>query len=201
MIALTPDQHKIVDVAFKRFAKVGHENTTMAQIAKDLGYSRTFLYYYFPDKESIFRGALARRSDLYFESIEKELKKKLSGFKTLEGVLKLKISCARDFQCLGIYTNVEMFRMLITDEDLKYIFVKEHKLVTQIIQMGIKDGSIRKCNAAKTASLIIDGVHGSMSVVLKKLMVDTHISQKHLDAIAKRQLEFGGFLLQAIKKN
>ncbi len=200
MITLTPDQHKIIDVAFKRFAKVGHENTTMAQIAKDLGYSRTFLYYYFPDKESIFRGALIRRSNLYFASVAKEVKKKLPGYKTLEGILKLKIACARDFQSLGIYTNVTVFRMLLSDPDLKFIFLDEHKVITKVIQDGIKDGSVVKCNAAKTASMIIDGVHGSMSVGLKKLAGDGKVSNPDLDELCKKQLEFGAFLLQAIKK-
>lgn len=199
MITLTPDQHKIIDVAFKRFSKVGHENTTMAQIAKDLGYSRTFLYYYFPDKESIFKGALIRRSNKYFEAVEKEMKKKNSGIKTLESVFKLKINCARDFQSLGIYTNVAVFRMLLSDPDLRYIFQDEHKFFSKILQDGIKDNSIQKCNVPKTVSMILDSIHGFMSVGLKKMSPDGKFTNQELDDLSKRQLEFTAFLLQALK--
>lgn len=199
MITLTPDQHKIIDVAFKRFSKFGHENTTMAQIAKDLGYSRTFLYYYFPDKESIFKGALIRRSNRYFESIEKELKKNNSGIKTLESVFKLKLSCALDFQSLGIYTNVTLFRMLLNDPDLRYIFQDEQKYFSRIIQDGIKDNTIRKCNVSKTSTMLLDSVHGFMSVGLKKLSPEGKVSGADMDEISKRQLEFTSLLLQALR--
>lgn len=199
MITLTPDQHKIIDVAFKRFSRVGHENTTMAQIAKDLGYSRTFLYYYFPDKESIFKGALIRRSNKYFEAVEKELKKKNSGMKTLEAVFKLKIHCARDFQSLGIYTNITVFRMLLTDPDLRYIFQDEQKFFSKILQDGIKDNTIKKCHVQKTTTMILDSIHGFMSVGLRKLLVDEKMTNQELDELSKRQLEFTSFLLQALR--
>jgi AcrR family transcriptional regulator len=201
MITLTPDQHKIIDVAFKRFSKMGHENTTMAQIAKDLGYSRTFLYYYFPDKESIFKGALIRRSNKYFEAVEKEMKKKNSGVKTLEAVFRLKINCARDFQSLGFYTNVTVFRMLLSDPDLRYIFLDEHKYFSKILQDGIKDSTIQKCNVSKTVGMILDSIHGFMSVGLKKMSPDGKFSNQELDELSKRQLEFTSLLLQALRAN
>jgi len=201
MITLTPDQHKIIDVAFKRFSKMGHENTTMAQIAKDLGYSRTFLYYYFPDKESIFKGALTSRSNKYFEAVEKELKKHNSGIKTLEAVFKLKITCARDFQSLGIYTNITVFRMLVNDPDLRFIFQDEHKFFSKILQDGIKDNTIQKCNIQKTTSMILDSIHGFMSVGLRELGMEGKITNQEMDELSKRQLEFTSFLLQALKVN
>jgi AcrR family transcriptional regulator len=200
MMTLTSDQHKIIDAAFKRFSKYGHENTTMASIAKDLGYSRTFLYYYFQDKESIFKAALIRRTDRYFEALEKEFKKKTSGINMLEALLKAKIGCAKDFQSLGVYTNITLFRMILNDPDLKYIFTTELKMVSRIIQDGIKDGTIKKCHSAKTAAIIVDGLHGFMSVGLRKL-TDTKISQKDLEDLYKKQLEFGTFLVQGIKKD
>lgn len=46
---------RIVDAAQKRFAHYGLAKTTMNDIADDLGISKASLYYYFPDKESIFK--------------------------------------------------------------------------------------------------------------------------------------------------
>lgn len=46
---------KILDVAKKRFAHYGLAKTTMAEIAKDLAFSKALLYYYFPDKNSLLR--------------------------------------------------------------------------------------------------------------------------------------------------
>lgn len=200
MIVLSADQNKIIDAAFKRFAKSGPENTTMAQIAKDLGYSRTFLYYYFPDKESIYKAALIQRSNRYFEGVQKEMKKKIPAFKKLEGLVKIKIGCGKDFQSLGVYTNMTLFKILMSDPELTYIFSSEIKIVTQIIQQGIKDGSIIKCNASRTAQNILDGLHGFSAVGLRRLHVDANINQADISELYKRQLDFASFLLQGIKK-
>ncbi len=200
MIELTADQNKIIDAAFKRFAKYGQENTTMAQIAKDLGYSRTFLYYYFPDKESIYKVALIRRANNYFNSINKEMKKKHTGVKMLESLIRIKISCAKDYYSLGVYTNATFFRMLLEDPDLRFIFADEQKIVTKIIQAGIKDGTLEKCNATKAAQAVVDGLHGYMSIGLRKLGFEHKLTQKELEGLYKRQLEYGLFLLNSIKR-
>lgn len=199
MLTITTDQHKIIDAAFKRFAKYGAENTTMAQIARDLGYSRTFLYYYFPHKEAIFKMALIRCADVYFESVKKELKKKIPAIQMLENTIKTKVSCAKDFQVIGVYSNQTMYQMLLEDPELRYIFSSEQKLLIEIIEKGKADGSIFKCNSSKTAQQITDGLNGYMSIGLRKLGILGKISTKQMKELFKKQLDYGLLLVRAIK--
>ena len=199
MDIISPDQNKIIDAAFKRFAFFGHEKTTMAQIAKDLGYSRTFLYYYFPDKESIFKKALIRSADTYLNSLKKLLKKDITGAKMLDNGIKTKILCAKDFQILGVYSNQTMFRLLIEDLEVSYIFSDEKKLLAAIINKGKKDGSIIKCNTAQTVEQVTDGLIGYMSLGLRKLCPDHRITAKEMKVLLKRQLEFGQLLVKALE--
>jgi TetR/AcrR family transcriptional regulator len=59
---------KIVDAAQKRFAHFGLEKTTMNEIAEDIGISKASLYYYFKDKESIFKEVvLKEQSDFCYQ--------------------------------------------------------------------------------------------------------------------------------------
>jgi len=44
----------IIEAATKRFAHFGLAKTTMNEIAKDLALSKALLYYYFPDKNSLY---------------------------------------------------------------------------------------------------------------------------------------------------
>lgn len=44
----------IIDAAALRFSHFGEKKTTMSEIAKDLSISKALLYYYFPDKKSLF---------------------------------------------------------------------------------------------------------------------------------------------------
>ncbi len=47
-------QDAIIEAALKRFAHFGVSKTTMTEIAGDLSISKALLYYYFPDKLSLF---------------------------------------------------------------------------------------------------------------------------------------------------
>jgi len=199
MIDLTSEQHNIIDAAFKRFAKFGHENVTMAQIAKDLGYTRTFLYYYFPDKESIYKASLIRRASGYFLAAQKELARPLSGYKKLEIIMRIKIECGRDFYRLGAYTNSMLYKLHIVDKDLQAIYKREHKMIASAISEGIKDGSIIKCNPEKVAQKLVDGQHGYMSVGLRKLEFADKISPATLEKLFKELIEDSAFLVQSVK--
>lgn len=44
----------IIEAALKRFAHYGLSKTTMTEIAKDISFSKALLYYYFPDKLSLY---------------------------------------------------------------------------------------------------------------------------------------------------
>lgn len=52
-----PDKKKmmIIEAATKRFAHFGMTKTTMNEIAQDLSFSKALLYYYFPDKNSLYK--------------------------------------------------------------------------------------------------------------------------------------------------
>ena len=52
----------IIDSAIKRFAHFGLSKTTMTEIASDLSMSKALLYYYFPDKISLYSAVLEHTS-------------------------------------------------------------------------------------------------------------------------------------------
>ena len=198
MIELTADQNKIIDAAFKIFEKYGANKTTMALIAKELGYSRTFLYYYFPDKESIYKAALVRRSTQFFDSLKGETKKEISGAKMLENGLKLKVEYAKDFQKFGESTELDFYKILRSDPELRYIFTIQPQLLAQIIKIGIKDGSIAKCNPAKTALNLMHGLNGNMMILTKTLQYSGNYGPEGLEQLFKSQIEYVKFLMKAI---
>src|SRR5690606_24609678 len=48
----------IIEAALKRFAHFGLAKTTMTEIASDISLSKALLYYYFPDKISLYAAVL-----------------------------------------------------------------------------------------------------------------------------------------------
>lgn len=65
----TARQDAILDAAFGAFAAYGYKRTTMEDIAKAAGLSRTALYLHFRSKEDIFRSLTER----YFEQVLQDM--------------------------------------------------------------------------------------------------------------------------------
>ena len=61
----------ILEAAGKRIATHGFEKTTMQEIATDLEISKAALYYYFPDKESLFSAVVEREMEEFFSLVRK----------------------------------------------------------------------------------------------------------------------------------
>ncbi|MEO5967356.1 MAG: TetR/AcrR family transcriptional regulator, partial [Ferruginibacter sp.] len=53
----------ILEAAYKRFAHYGVNKSTMEEIASDLNISKASLYYYFPDKLTIYAEVLQSLSE------------------------------------------------------------------------------------------------------------------------------------------
>jgi TetR/AcrR family transcriptional regulator len=69
--SLHPDkQAAILDAAQKRFTRYGLTKVTMDEIAADLGMSKAALYYYFPDKEDIFRRVITGEQQDFIRRME-----------------------------------------------------------------------------------------------------------------------------------
>lgn len=63
----------IIEAATKRFAHFGIAKTTMTEIAKDLSLSKALLYYYFPDKISLYAAVFESIATKMFDKIEQGL--------------------------------------------------------------------------------------------------------------------------------
>jgi TetR/AcrR family transcriptional repressor of mexJK operon len=71
MASRHPDKHAaILDAAQKRFARYGLTKVTMDEIAADLGISKAALYYYFPNKEDIYRNVVGCEQQDFADRME-----------------------------------------------------------------------------------------------------------------------------------
>lgn len=79
-----PKLDLILDAAFRAFASYGYRRTSMEDIARGAGLSRTALYLHFRSKEDIFRSLAVR----YFHETKAALRAALAGPGPLDAVLR-----------------------------------------------------------------------------------------------------------------
>src|ERR1035437_7629654 len=63
----------IIEVAQKRFGLYGLEKTSMREIADDLNLSKASLYYYFPDKENLYKAVVEKEQIEFIAKISKRI--------------------------------------------------------------------------------------------------------------------------------
>src|SRR5665648_72271 len=65
---------QITETAQKLFGLYGVEKTSMREIADDLNLSKASLYYYFPDKESLYKAVIEKEQDEFIIKIHEKIR-------------------------------------------------------------------------------------------------------------------------------
>ena len=63
----------IIEASQRRFGLYGIEKTSMREIADDLKLSKASLYYYFPDKESLYKAVVEKEQDEFIAKISERI--------------------------------------------------------------------------------------------------------------------------------
>lgn len=165
---------RIINTAQQLFGLHGVEKTTMQEIADDLRISKASLYYYFPDKESLY-AAVIRKEQLEFirileaglkviddpaESLRKYALARLTYFRKLMNLSRIRLESY----------SVLKPRLAGSMTDFRE---EEKKLVMRILEKGNETGLFVITDMERIAVLFLDLLRGLRSAFItdKKLLV------------------------------
>jgi AcrR family transcriptional regulator len=192
-------EQMIIEAAQKRFGMLGVEKTSMQEIADDLKLSKASLYYYFPDKENLYRAVVEKEQKEFVERITEKVlsinepdlllreyvNSRLSYFRSLLNLSRLRLEAYSDLKPVFRET------MIIFKE-------KEKEIIIKIFNDGIKKGIFSIVDPERTASLFLDLLKGlRISVVndKKTLFIEPEEYQKLLD----KTLDFTDIFIKGLK--
>jgi AcrR family transcriptional regulator len=147
----------IVEAAQKRFGLYGVEKTSMREIADDIKLSKAALYYYFPDKENLYKAVVKKELDEFLEKISESVLKsgdpefllreyaiaRISYFRKLINLSRLRLESFSDLK--------PVFR-----ETMNNFREREKEKIAEILQKGISEGVFDPCDTEKNALLFLD---------------------------------------------
>jgi AcrR family transcriptional regulator len=153
--------NSILSAAQKRFGLYGLEKTTMKEIASDLGMSKAALYYYFPDKEGLFKAVVEMEQGEFFQVVAQTqqniaepdvmlreyIRIRLKYFKTLFNLSRLRIE------------EFNHMKPMLSDT-LNEFRSREETLVRELITLGNEKGVFHTQSPADMAALFIDVIKG-----------------------------------------
>jgi AcrR family transcriptional regulator len=189
----------MIEAAQKRFGVYGIEKTSMREIAEDLQLSKASLYYYFPDKESLYRAVVEKEQNMFLDSISEKVLNiqepaqllreyvitRLSYFRTLLNLSRLRLEAYSDIK--------PAFR-----ETLRLFKEKEKEIIIRIFQKGISMGVFSIDNPDQTASLFLDLLKGlRISVVNDKETLS--IEQEEYDRLLEKTIAFADLFINGLR--
>lgn len=173
----------IISAAQKLFGIYGAEKTSMREIADDIHLSKASLYYYFPDKENLYRAVLEKEQTEFLETLEKDIRDNPDPAECLRHYALNRLSYFKYLVNLGRISpaSISDFKPLIADS-FRDFREKEKKLVMEVLERGQNSGQFRMADIYGTASLFLEILRGLRSVFLsnKKLIIINDEEYKEL---------------------
>lgn len=154
-------RNRILEAAEEIFSRFGFKKTTMDEIAESLHRAKGSIYYYFKNKEDVFRSILEKQGALHREEIEKAIEREASVEKKLEAYMLTKMK---------ILEKLSIYFQALKDEYLSgYKFIKEIRrehfrdeleTVKNILKEGVDSGVFEIKQIESTAVTVLAALKG-----------------------------------------
>ena len=142
-------RNDIIDAAERIFFTSGFESPSMDEVAAEAELSKGTLYLYFKSKDDLQFAIFMRGSDILMKMMNKNISDKSGGYINLQSLAGSFIRFSREFpDYFNLFMHFESSRMkeLNIAPDQLQAYLKEQSplaLVSQEVQRGIEDGSLR----------------------------------------------------------
>ena len=146
---------QIHKAAWKCFVHHGFEKTTMDDIASSIGMKKASLYYYFENKEAIFKEVIEDEVDLFIKTTGGKLTKLTTSTEKLFYIFKSQFEFFRDkIIVLDLSVKLLVGARSIFHEMHKYFIDRKIALIDTIIIEGIENGEFKNCDHRQVAELL-----------------------------------------------
>jgi len=197
----TKKLQEILGEARKCFGLHGFDRTTMNEIASGVFLSKSSLYYYFPDKESLFKGVIEAEQEEFFNQMTKRLEELETAELMLNEFVKIRHEHFKKFINLNIFRFADFHKIKPhVKETFRRFRARETGIIEVILVKG-RDSGIFVCkDPAATAALFLEVLQGLRMVVMQYR--DYHeLNQQDYNLIEEKHLSFIRLFVKGLKNH
>jgi TetR/AcrR family transcriptional regulator len=191
----------ILKAAQKRLGLFGYEKTTMQEIADDISMSKAALYYYFPDKESLFKAVVENEQKEYYTQLERKIAELSDADKMIVELVEQRHTLFRKFWNLSKFRLSDNNKMKPLLKDL-YNSMREieKEILTTIFNKGKESGIFQFEDASELALLFSDLLQGIRIMAMKR-MSRLEMTSEENDQLLKMLREATKLFINGLKYN
>lgn len=142
---------QILEAATKLFAERGIENVTFGDIARATGLSRPLIYFYFPDRDTLFFEAVTRSIQELHSRFVTAVKPHLNGLDQIVAIGRAYLAYLQDrpacFRLLGAHGAKKKYsgaKHQAMEAQIEETSARTLNLLTSTLARGMKEGVLRK---------------------------------------------------------
>jgi len=191
---------EILDTAQELFGKYGFAKTTMSDIAKQLGLSKASLYYYYPDKDSIYLAVITKEQVQFINMLHDSILKTENPIDILYQYVQIRIKYFSVMMNLNRARFESFMRMNEAMKNSWKEFRKKEEIEIQfVLQKGIDQGVFGVEKLDKTTSLFLDTFKGLIFYYLKNKDFN-FLDKSDFMALEEQLTLFTSIFIKGIKK-
>jgi len=189
----------ILAAAQKRFGLFGIEKTSMREIADDLNISKASLYYYYPDKESLYRAVVEKEQSEFLGNMQERMESSTDADKLLREYAISRLSYFRTLLNLSRLRLQHYSDLKPVLQDIMIAFrKKEQEIIVTIIQKGIDDGIFFYNDAEEAASMFLDLLKG-LRITLLNERISLILDQNEFDIFLEKTKNVTEIFIRGLK--
>jgi AcrR family transcriptional regulator len=189
----------IIQVAQKRFGLFGVEKTSMREIAGDLKISKGLLYYYFPDKENLYKAVIEKEQAEFEKNFEAEICEISDPAECLRKYVQTRLSYFRKLLNLGRLSPESLSEMRPVMVKLIENFREtEKKEIVEILEKGNKIKLFNIENISDSATLFLDLLRGLRTNILREKKV-LFIEEEEYSDLSRKAIAFTELFIRGLK--
>jgi AcrR family transcriptional regulator len=145
-----------MDAAAERYARFGPRKTTMAEVARDAGFSRATVYKHFPSKDALYRALLDRATEGFLAEVGACIVEPGGAREKLRRIVEIAHRIyAHSPVLLGAAARDDDMRI----ESIAAEAIRRHErevidLLAEVLRAGVAAGSIRPIHPERVAYLM-----------------------------------------------
>jgi len=189
----------IIDAALKRFAHYGLAKTTMTEIAKDISFSKALLYYYFPDKLSLYVSVIENMMHTISRDLLKSVEKTSTATEGILILLQKRQSYIQKYYKLIEYTQMigpELPEALYEKFTRARAF--ELKIIMGLLTKGNSSGELLVTDVDFTTEIFVEAISGIHFNILTRAK-NIFPSKEEFKLIFLKEKRFAEIFLAGLK--
>ena len=152
---------RIIEEAETVFAKYGYKKANLEDIAARLDKGKSFIYYYFKNKEEIFAAVLKKESDKLVKELTNTAEAEGSTRKKLHNFILAKARIIREVVNFSRILKEEYFTEKVVFENLRTDLEKEEfAIVCRIFKSGVESRELKNLDPEWTAETFLTAMKG-----------------------------------------